>query len=74
MRPTRVSLALSIIAVCAAISLFAGDQKKKTPPAEPAQPSYELSQPAQEPLDDSMYVNIREEATAHSHIMDTLPR
>ena len=70
MRPTRVSLALSIIAVCAAISLFAGDQKKKTPPAEPAQPSYELSQPAQETLDYSMYVNIREEATAHSHIME----
>ena len=70
MRPTRVSLALSIIAVCAAISLFAGDQKKKTPPAEPAQPSYELPQPAQETLDYSMYVNIREEATAHSHIME----
>ena len=70
MRPTRVSFALSIIAVCAAISLFAGDQKKKTPPAEPAQPSYELPQPAQETLDYSMYVNIRDEATAHSHIME----
>jgi hypothetical protein len=71
MRPTRVSLALSIVAVCAAISLFAADQKKKTPPsAEPAQPSYELPQPAQETLDYSMYVNIREEATAHSHIME----
>ena len=70
MRRTRVSLALSIIAVCAAISLFAGDQKKKTPPAEPVQPSYELPQPAQETLDYSMYVNIRDEATAHSHIME----
>jgi carboxypeptidase Q len=71
MRPTRVSLALSITAVCAAISLFAADQKKKTPPpTEPAQPSYELPQPAQETLDYSMYVNIRDEATAHSHIME----
>jgi carboxypeptidase Q len=71
MRPTRVSLALSITAVCAALSLFAADQKKKTPvPAEPAQPSYELPQPAQETLDYSMYVSIREEATAHSHIME----
>ena len=52
MRPTRVSLALSITAVCAAISLFAADQKKKTPPSsEPAQPSSELPQPAQETLD-----------------------
>jgi uncharacterized protein YciW len=52
MRPTGVSLALSITAVCAALSLFAADQKKKTPaPSEPAQPSYELPQPAQETLD-----------------------
>jgi len=71
MRPTRVSLARSITAVCAAISLFAADQKKRTPPSsEPAQPSYELPQPAQETLDYSMYVSIREEATAHSHIME----
>jgi len=71
MRPTSVSLALSITAVCAAISLFATDQKKKTPPPpEPAQPSYELPQPAQETLDYSMYVSIREEATAHSHLME----
>ena len=71
MRPTSVSLALSITAVCAAISLFAADQKKKTPPPpEPAQPSYELPQPAQETLDYSMYVSIREEATAHSHLME----
>ena len=61
MRPTRASLALSITAVCAAISRFAADQKKKTPPpSEPAQPSYELPQPAQETLDYSMYVSIRE--------------
>src|SRR6516164_11365197 len=71
MCPTRVSLALSITAVCAAISLFAADQKKKTPPPPaPAQPSYEVPQPAQETLDYSMYVSIREEATAHSHIME----
>jgi carboxypeptidase Q len=71
MRPTRVSLVLSITAVCSVLSLFAADQKKKTPvPAEPAQPSYELPQPAQETLDYSMYVSIREEATAHSHIME----
>jgi carboxypeptidase Q len=71
MRPTRVSLVLSMTAVCAALSLFAADQKKKTPvPAEPAQPSYELPQPAQETLDYSMYVSIREEATVHSHIME----
>ena len=71
MRPTRVSLALSITAACAAISLFAADQKKKTPPPpEPAQPSYEVPQPAQETLDYSMYVSMREEATAHSHIME----
>ena len=71
MRPTSVSLVLSITAVCAAISPFAADQKKKAPPPpEPAQPSYVLPQPAQETLDSSMYVSIREEATAHSHLME----
>ena len=71
MRPTKVSLVLSILAACATLSLFAADQKKKTAPAsEPAQPSYELPQPAQEDLDYSMYGSIRNEATAHSHIIE----
>jgi Peptidase family M28 len=71
MRPTKVLLVLSILAACATLSLFAADQKKKPAPAsEPAQPSYELPQPAQEDLDYSMYGSIRNEATAHSHIME----
>jgi carboxypeptidase Q len=44
------------------------DDKKAPPPA--AQPSYEMAQPAVESLDLTMYQNIREEATKHSHIME----
>ncbi len=71
MRPTKVSLVLSLIAACAAITLFAADQNKKPSAAkESSQPSYEMPQPATETLDYSMYGSIREEATAHSHIME----
>jgi len=44
------------------------DDKKATVPAP--QPSYEMSQPAVETLDLTMYQSIREEATKHSHIME----
>ncbi len=71
MRPTKVSFVLAIMAVCVAITVFAADQNKKPSAAkEPAQPSYEMPQPAQEALDYSMYGGIREEATVHSHIME----
>jgi carboxypeptidase Q len=70
MRPTKVLLALSMIAACAAITLFAAGQNKKPAPATLAIPSNELPQPATETLDLAMYGSIREEAIAHSHIME----
>jgi carboxypeptidase Q len=70
MRP-KVSLTLSIIAACATITLFAADQnKKQVASTTSVAPSYELPQPATEALDYSMYGSIREEAIAHSHIME----
>jgi carboxypeptidase Q len=71
MRPTKVSLALSLIAACAAITLFAADQNNKAGASTTlATPSYELPQPAAETLDLAMYGSIREEAITHSHIME----
>jgi carboxypeptidase Q len=71
MRPTKVSLAFSSIAACAAITLFAADQNKKAAASVTSTtPSYELPQPAVETLDYPMYGSIREEAIAHSHVME----
>jgi acetylornithine deacetylase/succinyl-diaminopimelate desuccinylase-like protein len=60
---------LALLAGCFMISPVAGDENA-TPPAEPAQPSYELPQPEKEFLDYTMYQRIREEAGAHSHVME----
>ncbi len=71
MRPTKVSFVLSILAACAFLTLFAAAQSRESsPPTDSTQASYEPPQPAREILDYSMYDNIREEATAHSHIME----
>jgi len=62
---------VSLLFVSVVLPFFAAAQNKKdgakTAPA--SQPSYELPQPATEPLDLSMYQSIREEAISHSHVM-----
>src|SRR5271157_3795884 len=53
------------------LTLHAGEDKTKEAAAkEAAKPSYEMPQPEKETLDLEMYGRIREEATAHSHIME----
>jgi len=59
-----------LLAAGFAFSMFAADKDKKEAAKEPARPSYELPQPEKEALDLEMYGRIREEATAHSHIME----
>ncbi len=56
------------LSLCFAITLPSVAAEKKT--AEPAKPSYELSQPQRENLDLNMYQLIRQEGIAHSHVME----
>ncbi|HKO04196.1 MAG TPA: M20/M25/M40 family metallo-hydrolase [Candidatus Acidoferrales bacterium] len=62
-------IAIVLLAGCFTISPLAGDERK-APPADAARPSYELPQPEKESLDYAMYQRIREEAGAHSHVME----
>ncbi len=58
--------------LCFVLPIFASaaDKKEKGAAAEADKPSYELSQPATESLDYTMYQRIRDEGLAHSHVMD----
>ena len=59
------------VAAFLALTLLAGEDKKKEAAAkDSAKPSYEMPQPEKEALDLEMYGRIREEATAHSHVME----
>ncbi|HZQ26026.1 MAG TPA: M20/M25/M40 family metallo-hydrolase [Terriglobales bacterium] len=68
MRPSKAAL------ISALVLLFtlsqARAEKKKPAPTATERPSYELPQPAKETLDYQMYQQIREEAIAHSHVME----
>jgi carboxypeptidase Q len=67
------SIFLLLIAVafaCSLTSLADDTGKEKTAKSNDTRPSYELPQPQTETLDMAMYGKIREEATAHSHVMD----
>src|SRR5271163_3787280 len=71
MRSTKIFAPAAILFAGLAFSLFAADKdKKEAAPKEPPRPSYEMPQPEKESLDLAMYQNIREEALAHSHIME----
>src|SRR5580692_12214920 len=71
MRSLRIFAPAAILIAGFAFSLFAADKdKKETASKEPPRPSYEMPQPEKESLDLAMYQNIREEALAHSHIME----
>src|SRR5271163_4458626 len=71
MRSTKIFAPAAILFAGLAFSLFAADKdKKEAAPKEPPRPSYEMPQPEKESLDLAMYENIREEALAHSHIME----
>jgi len=68
-KPTVVLIPL--LALFLALALYAGEeQKKETVAKESLKPSYELPQPQRETLDLEVYGRIREEATAHSHVME----
>jgi carboxypeptidase Q len=69
MHQQKVFRSLVAVLVGFACSLQAAD-KNKSAPNEPASPSYELPQPDKEKLDLQMYQRIREEALAHSHVME----
>jgi carboxypeptidase Q len=50
--------------------LLTAQNKKKDAPADTSRPSYEAPQPAAESLDLAMYARIRDEAIAHTHVME----
>src|SRR5215472_7299772 len=52
------------------LGLLAAEKKKDTKADDLAKPSYELTQPASETLDLTMYQRIRDEGLQHSHIME----
>lgn len=72
MRIRNLAVALTAsLAAFVALTLHAGEGKKKDAAAkESTKPSYEMPQPERETLDLEMYGRIREEATAHSHVME----
>src|SRR5580704_7396612 len=71
MRSLRIFAPAAILIAGLQLSLFATDKdKKETSPKETPRPSYEMAQPEKESLDFAMYQNIREEALAHSHVME----
>src|SRR5208282_601796 len=69
MNSPALPIAIVFLAGCFTVSSLAGDERK-SPPADAARPSYELPQPEKETLDYAMYQRIREEAGAHSHVME----
>lgn len=70
--PTRKSsvLATLFFVLLALPFPLSAQNKKKDAPSDGGQPSYEAPQPATESLDLAMYQRIREEAVAHTHVMD----
>ena len=64
------SVVATIVTAGFAFSLLAADKDKKEVAKEEARPSYELPQPERETLDWQIYGRIRDEAIAHSHIME----
>src|SRR6202046_5759603 len=50
--------------------LLTAQTKGKNAPADTSGPSYEAPQPAAESLDLAMYARIRDEAIAHTHVME----
>ena len=66
------TLLVSTTLFCAslALSFSAAAQSKKDAPKDSPRPSYESPQPATESLDLSMYQSVREEAIAHTHVME----
>ena len=72
MRPFRIFFPAVILAAGLAFSLSTarGKDKKESAPKDPPRPSYEMPQPEKESLDLAMYQSIREEALAHSHILE----
>jgi carboxypeptidase Q len=67
MHPFRTCLITSFFLISFSATNFAAD-KKATAPANRA--SYEQPQPERENIDYDMYQSIRDEAIAHSHIME----
>ena len=66
----RVRFALFLCFVLP-LSISAADKnKEKAAAAEADKPSYELTQPAKENLDYTMYQRIRDEGLTHSHVME----
>jgi hypothetical protein len=67
----RFPVVLAVLIASFTLSLAAAQKEKKVPVAkEPPKPSYELPQPEKETLDYRAYDEIRQEALAHSHVME----
>jgi carboxypeptidase Q len=69
-RASVVSIAFLMVASAWPFSSVAQNKKANTKEVSPPQLSYELTQPATESLDLVMYQNIRDEAIAHTHVME----
>src|SRR5271170_2696887 len=71
MRSSKIFAPAAMLFAGLAFSLFAADKdEKEAAPKDSPRPSYEMPQPEKESLDLAMYQNIRDEALAHSHIME----
>src|SRR5712671_3022782 len=67
MRPVRALLIASFVLISFSVPNFAADKKAAAPANAP---SYEQPQPQRENIDYDMYQSVRDEAIAHSHIME----
>jgi carboxypeptidase Q len=70
MRSKKPFALIALFLTPLALPLFATAQSKKDAPRDASRPSYESPQPAAESLDLAMYQSIREEAIAHTHVME----
>ena len=65
------SVVLSVLIATFSLSPAAAQKEKREPATkEPPKPSYALPQPEKETLDYTAYDQIRQEALAHSHVME----
>jgi carboxypeptidase Q len=67
---TRFLLCAFVMLLVGVASMPVSGKEKKATAPEPTKPSYEMPQPAKEVIDYNAYQLIRNEAVAHSHVME----
>jgi carboxypeptidase Q len=70
MRTKELCRPIALFFAFLALPFLIAAQNKKDAPKDAPRPSYESPQPATDSLDLAMYQSIREEAIAHTHVME----